>query len=129
MRRAHGLLGLAGLAAAGAIVGVVGAFVQAIPLSIGGVRLPVGALVAVAMTTVAVHAGAMLARQRAGAIAVALGWVVTVLWMSVFPTSEGDVILAATTSALVYVYGGVLLAAFAVVLPVRLARSGSEARS
>jgi Family of unknown function (DUF6113) len=120
---------MAGLAAAGAIVGVVGAFVQAITLSIGGVRLPLGAVVAVVMAAVAVRAGAVLVHQRAGAVAVAVGWVVTVLWMSVFPTSEGDVILAATTSALVYVYGGVLLAAFAAVLPLRAAPSGSEARS
>jgi hypothetical protein len=129
VQRARGLLVIAGLAAAGAVVGVVGAFVQAITLTIGEVRLPVGAVVAVTMTTIAVRAGALLVHQRAGAIAVAVGWVVTVLWMSVFPTSEGDVILATTTSALVYVYGGVLLASLAAVFPLRTVRPGSEARS
>jgi Family of unknown function (DUF6113) len=129
VQRARGLLVVAGLAASGAVVGIVGAFVQAISLSIGGVRMPIGAVVAVTMTTVAVRAGARLVHQRAGAIAVAAGWVVTVLWMSVFPTSEGDIILASSTSALMYVYGGVLLAAFAAAFPVRPAASGSEARS
>lgn len=117
-----------GLAAMGAVVGIVGAFVQAISLSLGDVRLPIGAVVAVAVIAVAARAGAVLARSRAGAIAVAIGWALPVLWMSAFPTSEGDVILASTTSALLYVYGGVLLISFAAVLPVRPLRSADEAR-
>jgi Family of unknown function (DUF6113) len=123
MRRVRGLLGIAGLVAAGAIVGIVGAFVQAITLSIGGLRLPVGAVVAVVMVTAAVRSAAVFARGRAGAVAVAAGWAATVLWMTLFPTDEGDVIIAATTSGAVYVYGGVLLAAFAVVLPASSLRS------
>jgi hypothetical protein len=117
-----------GLAAMGAVVGIVGAFVQAITLSLGDVRLPIGAVVAVAVIAVAARAGAVLAHSRAGAIAVAIGWALPVLWMSAFPTSEGDVILASTTSALIFVYGGVLAATFAVVLPVRPLRSADEAR-
>jgi hypothetical protein len=117
-----------GLAAMGAVAGIVGAFVQAISLSFGDVRLPVGAVVAVAVIAVAARSGAVLAHSRAGAIAVAIGWALPVLWMSAFPTSEGDVILASTTSALLYVYGGALLISFAVALPVRPLRSADEAR-
>jgi hypothetical protein len=129
VRRAHGLLVVLGLAAIGAVVGIVGAFVQAIYLSLGDVRLPIGAVVAVAVIAVAARAGAVFTHSRAGAIAVAIGWALPVLWMSAFPTSEGDVILASTTSALIFVYGGVLAATFAVVLPVRPLRSADEART
>jgi hypothetical protein len=128
VRRARGLLVVLGLAAVGVLAGLVGAFVQAISLSFGDVRLPIGAVVAVALITVVARTSAVLVGSRAGAIAVAVGWALPVLWMSAFPTSEGDVILASTTSALIYVYGGVLLAAFAAVLPVRALRSGDEAR-
>jgi hypothetical protein len=128
VRRARGFLTIVGLAVAGAIVGVVGAFVQAITLPVGSVDTPVGAVAAVAMTTIAVRTGATLLHHRAGAIAVAVGWAVTVLWTSTFPTNEGDIIIGATTSALVYVYGGVLLASFAIVFPVRTSRTGFEAR-
>jgi Family of unknown function (DUF6113) len=127
VRRARGLLTVVGLAAAGAIVGLVGAFVQAISVPVGSVDVPVGAIAAVTMTTIAVRAGATLLHHRAGAVAVAVGWAVTVLWMSTFPTNEGDIIIATTTSALVYLYGGVLLASFAIAFPVRATRSGFEA--
>lgn len=117
-----------GLAAAGAVIGVVGAFVQAITSTLAGVDVPIGALAAVTMTALAVRAGAALVHRRAGAVAVAVGWVATVLWMSLFPSNEGDVIIGATTSALIYVYGGVLVAVFATVFPVRAATSNSQAR-
>jgi hypothetical protein len=128
VRRARGFLTIVGLAVAGATVGVVGAFAQAITLPVGSVDAPAGAVAAVAMTTIAVRTGATLLHHRAGAIAVAVGWAVTVLWMSMFPTNEGDIIIGATTSALMYVYGGVLLASFAIVFPVRASRAGFEAR-
>lgn len=110
------LLGVVlGLAALGFAVGAVDAFMQARTLEIG-VRLPVGAVLAVAVLGgVALSAG-LCTRSRIGLGVVALGWVVSVVLFT-SPRAEGDVIVAADVPGYLYLFGGVLMLAALSAIP------------
>lgn len=102
------LLGVVlGLAALGFGIGVVDAFAQARTIGIG-LRIPVGAILAVAVLGgVALSAG-LLTRSRIGLGVVALGWVVSVVLFT-SPRAEGDVIIAADLPGYLYLFGGVIV--------------------
>ena len=98
-------------AVAGAAAGLLGSFVH--PLTV--VLLPVGLLLAFALSAaVFVTAGLLLGRR--GAVAAGAGWVVTVLLLA-SPRPEGDLVVPGSAGGYVWLFGGTLLAAGCLALP------------
>ena len=108
-------------AVAGAAAGLLGSFVH--PLTV--VLLPVGLLLAFALSAaVFVTAGLLLGPR--GAVAAGAGWVVTVLLLA-SPRPEGDLVVPGSVGGYVWLFGGTLLAAGCLALPYgRLPRPGVQ---
>lgn len=70
---------------------------------------PGGLLLALAGTVGLFWGGAKLCRTRVGAVAPAVGWVVTVLLLTA-PRPEGDFVFGAGTGSYVFLFGGMLAA-------------------
>ena len=100
-------------AVAGAVAGLLGSFVH--PLTV--VLLPVGLLLAFALSA-AVFVTAGLLLGRGGAVAAGAGWVVTVLLLA-SPRPEGDLVVPGSAGGYVWLFGGTLLAAGCLALPDR----------
>ena len=87
---------------------------QAAPLASGsgsgGIGLPVGALIGLALFTALLILGATLLRSPIGVLLPAAGWLV-VLAVLMYGSGKGDVVLANTGTAQLFLYGGLLLAA------------------
>ncbi|MGQ5224230.1 DUF6113 family protein [Streptomyces sp. MN3] len=97
--RAAALLGLLVL---GALVGVAGALVQP-------AWFPGGLLLALAGEAGAVLGAARLMRSRSGGIAVAAGWMITVVLLTV-SRPEGDFLFAAGSGSYLFLLGGIAVA-------------------
>lgn len=108
---------------AGAAVGVVGSFIH--PLTRAG--LPVGLLVALALSAAVPAAAGLTVRSRSGAGLVALGWLVAVVTMSL-PRSEGDLVVPATALGYSWLLGGTLVAGLTLTWPYSLLPRPTEAR-
>jgi hypothetical protein len=123
-------LGLAGFGAAGVVVGLVGTMIQGYTVRIGGsgprlldasdpasatgagsgLAFPFGAVIGlVLLTALLLVAGALLRAPRAVAIP-AGGWLLVVAVLMFGVGNSGDVILANTAAAQVFVYGGLVIA-------------------
>ena len=106
----------------GAVLGVVGAFVQAqralLELPWGMVTVPWGvALVWIALIA-AVRGGAWAIGTRWGSWAVQVGWLVLTVAMAA-ESPSGDLALSGGTRQMAYLLGGVILGSAAATLPVR----------
>ncbi|MEU8290202.1 DUF6113 family protein [Streptomyces pseudogriseolus] len=97
--RAAALLGLLVL---GALVGVAGSLVQP-------AWFPGGLLLALAGEAGAVLGAARLTRGRSGGIAVAAGWMITVVLLTV-SRPEGDFLFAAGSGSYLFLLGGIAVA-------------------
>ena len=95
----------------GLLEGLIGCFQYA--GSVG--HVPVAALALLLVLFVTCLLAGLGMRSAGAAFAVAAGWFVVAAVLSV-PTGGGSVILTNTTPAMVYVYGGALVAAAAIVL-------------
>lgn len=126
---------LVALGAAGALIGLMGSMVQGYTLRLGGsssgliqdssagtapsgpggFEFPLGALCALAVLAGVLYAGARAFRGPIGVCVPALTWLLAVGALT-FGTSKGDVVLASTTAAEIYVYGGLVLGAVGLLL-------------
>ncbi|GHG38168.1 putative membrane protein YccC [Streptomyces albogriseolus] len=97
--RAAALLGLLVL---GALVGAAGALVQP-------AWFPGGLLLALAGEAGTVLGAARLTRSRSGGIAVAAGWMITVVLLTV-SRPEGDFLFAAGSGSYLFLLGGIAVA-------------------
>lgn len=100
----------------GALVGLVGAFVQAQRLAVGAVTVPWGFVLVWVVLLVAVRGGAWAIGSRWGAWAVAAGWLGMTVAMSA-ESPSGDLAISGGTRQLVYLIGGVVLVSAAATLP------------
>jgi hypothetical protein len=82
---------------------------NAAPAGPGGVAFPLGALCSLLALAVLFYVGARVFRGPIGVCVPALGWIVAVGALT-FGTSKGDVILASTVAAEIFVYGGLVVA-------------------
>jgi hypothetical protein len=82
----------------------------------GGWAFPLGALAALAVLGAIYYIGARFLRSPLGVTVPALSWLVVVAALMYGESSKGDVLLASTLSAEVFVYGGLLVAAVLLVL-------------
>lgn len=112
MPSAGRLLLHAAAVAVGAVAGLLGSFVH--PLRLLG--LPTGLLCGLALTAVAVAASGLLAGERSGALAAAIGWVAPVLLLSA-PRPEGDLVVPGTALGFAWLVGGTVVAGVAVSWP------------
>lgn len=102
----------------GFVVGVAGAFVQAIDTSIAGVPVPYGLVIAVGAAASAFWLARLIApRGRAGVIVASAAWLVGVLPLST-GRPEGDIILpGGDARSYAYLFLPVLIAAALATLP------------
>ncbi len=107
--------------AVGVLVGLCGSFFQQ--------RGPVASVLAVLVTAVAIVLSGVATAARTGAVLAFLGWFLTVTALSL-GRPEGDVVIAASSRGYVWIYGGALVGAAAMVpnYP-RLASSTRRRRS
>lgn len=104
---------LHGLAvAAGAIAGVLGSFVHALPTA----GLPGGLLCALVLSVAVFATARLVAGSRSGAAAAAAGWLLPVLLLSA-PRAEGDLVVAGSGVGYTWLLGGTLLAGLAIGWP------------
>lgn len=112
-RRATTVVTYAGLAAGGALVGVLGAFYHLATIDVGGLRLPFMLPVLVALVAVLVHGGGRACGGRLGAVLPAAAWLVVTLFAA-SPRPEGDVLVTGGWLSLAYLLVGTLAASVAV---------------
>ncbi|MCY7372437.1 MAG: DUF6113 family protein [Spirochaetaceae bacterium] len=104
---------LHGLAAgAGALAGVLGSFVHALPTA----GLPGGLLCALVLSVAVFATARLVAASRSGAAAAAAGWLLPVLLLSA-PRAEGDLVVAGSGVGYTWLLGGTLLAGLAIGWP------------
>lgn len=106
----RGLL-ILGLALAGAVLAIYGAFL--VPLRVGGAPAPVSPVLAVVGNLVLCLGGARAEGSRWGALAGAAGWAATALTLSA-ARPEGDVIVTGGTTGTLFLLLGMLAAAVGV---------------
>ncbi len=118
----YGLLFVVGL-----VAGMFGVALAPLRLQVGGVTLPVGLLVVVAIPVVA-RAGAWIMGARLGAGCVAIGWALpTIAFVLAGP--GGDVLLPDVPRTWIYLLGTTLLLVLAAAVPLpRGARELAESR-
>jgi hypothetical protein len=103
----HGTAFLAGVAAGG-----LGSFVQGYLWH----GLPVGLLVALALSVAVFSATGLTLGARSGALAATAGWLLAVLYLSL-RRPEGDLVVPASTLGYCWLFGGTLLAGAAIAVP------------
>ncbi|MGH8868008.1 MAG: DUF6113 family protein [Actinomycetes bacterium] len=108
------VLRYAGLALAGALLGVAGAFLHAVPLDVMGARLPLLLPVVLGVLAVVVVGGGVVTGGRLGAALPALGWLLCTLPFA-FPRPEGDLVVGAGGTSVAYLLLGVVVAGLGVV--------------
>ena len=102
--------------AMGAVIGVVGAFLQGARWTAGGATLPWGLVVSLVALLVLVRAGVEVTRSRWGGwISVAMGIAVTVGVAAELPS--GDLVISAGGRQMAYLLGGVIIGAAAATVP------------
>ncbi len=108
----------------GAVIGLLGAFVQAQRLTLGDVTVPWGFVLVWVVLIVAVRAAAWAIGSRWGAWAVAVGWLGMTVAMSA-ESPSGDLAISGGTRQLVYLLGGVVLVSAAATIPLPRPRPSS----
>ena len=84
------------------------------PAGPGGVAFPLGAICSLLALGALLYIGARVFRGPIGVCVPALAWLVAVGALT-FGTSKGDVVLASTVAAEIYVYGGLVVDAVVLV--------------
>jgi hypothetical protein len=100
----------------GLLFGFAGALIQTYTVSVGSVRLPAGAVLALVAVVLVARAGAWWQGSRTGAITFSIGWLAATLIMG-SETSAGDLILNSGTRQMGYLIGGTILLAAACGFP------------
>lgn len=100
---------------AGAAAGVLGSFVHAYTTH----RVPVGLLVALALSLAVFGTAGLAGRARSGTLAAAAGWLLAVAYLSL-QRPEGDLVVPASTLGYCWLLGGTLVAGVAIALPYSL---------
>lgn len=106
---------------AGAGAGVLGSFVHGYQLH----GLPVGLLVALALSLVVFGTAGLAVRARSGALAAASGWLFAVAYLSL-QRPEGDLVVPASTLGYLWLFGGTLVAGAAIAVPYSLWPAGDR---
>jgi hypothetical protein len=107
----------------GGLAGVVGSFLQAVTVAFGPLELPIGLVLALALSVgIFIWAG-LATGSRIGAAVAFLSWLVAVVFMSM-KRSEGDLVLTAQLIPLAWIFGGMVLGTVCVY--VRYPRSRGE---
>lgn len=121
---------LAGLGAAGAVVGLIGALVQGYTVRIGGsgaglrdagdpaggvggsagFAFPLGAVIGLALFTALLVVAATTLRQPLGVLICGGAWLAVVALLMFAGGNRGNVILANDSAAQIFVYGGMVVA-------------------
>ncbi|MGZ4611353.1 MAG: DUF6113 family protein [Actinomycetes bacterium] len=107
----------------GAAAGVLGSFVHAYTFH----GLPVGLLVALALSLAVFATGGLAAGARSGALAAAAGWLVAVAYLSL-QRPEGDLVVPASTLGYCWLFGGTLVAGAALAFPYALWSAADQNR-
>ena len=107
------------LAVAGVVLALFGGFLQAWTVAVAGWSVPVGLVLTLATLVVTIRALVHTFQTRRAGVAFFVGWVVVSVLLAL-PTPGGDIVIAANTLALVYLFGGVVVGSMAANLPVRL---------
>lgn len=106
----------AALLVLGLLFGFVGALIQTYTITVGSVRLPVGAVLTLVAVVLVARAGAWWQGSRLGAVTFSVGWLVATLMMG-STTGAGDLILSSGTRQIGYLIGGTILLAAACGFP------------
>lgn len=112
------------LALAGVVLALFGGFLQAWTVTVFGWSAPLGLVLTLATLVVTIRALVHTFQTRRAGVAFFVGWVVVSVLLAL-PTPSGDIVIAANTLALVYLFGGVVVGSMAANLPVRLRPAGS----
>lgn len=107
------------LAFAGVVLGLFGGFLQAWTIPVLGWQAPVGLVLVLATLVAVIRALVHAFGTRRAALAFFVGWVVVSVLLAL-PTSAGDIVIASSPIALVYLFGGVVIGSMAANLPARL---------
>lgn len=111
------------LALAGVVLALFGGFLQAWTVQLSGWPVPVGLVLTIATLVVTIRALVHTFQTRRAGVAFFVGWAVVSVLLAL-PTPGGDIVIAADTLALVYLFGGVVVGSMAANLPVRLRPAG-----
>lgn len=103
----------------GGAIGLFGGFLQALTVQVAGLALPVGAVLVIGTLVASIRAAVHLFDRRLAGVLLLVGWVVVSVLLSV-EWPGGDVVISRSAAALVYLFGGVVLASAAANLPARL---------
>lgn len=114
----------------GAVIGLIGAFVQADRLLIGTVAIPWGTVLVLVVLVLVTRGGVWLLVSRWGGFAVLLGWLSLTIVMSA-DSPSGDLALSAGGRQMAYLVGGVIVATAATTVPAmpRRVQQGKAAES
>jgi hypothetical protein len=104
---------------AGGVLGLFGGFLQAVAPRIGGVPIPVGAVLVVATLVACIRALIHHYDSRRPGVLLLLGWLVVSVALAL-PWPGGDVVIGQGAVALGYLFGGVVMASAAANIPARL---------
>ena len=102
------VLGAAGLFLLGAVVAVSGTAVSLLTVRLAGVSWPIGLIFVLVVTGLCFRLGGQLL-GRTGAFAAVAGWVLAIAGL-LWPRPEGDVLIPASWSGIVFLGGGVAVA-------------------
>ncbi len=111
----------------GVVLGLVGAFLQAVTVSVGDLALPVGLVVMLAALFASLRMVIHLYGLRRAGVVVLVGWTLATLVLAL-PGPGGDVAIPGTSEgvggiyALVYLLGGVVFGTACVNVPAQLRR-------
>ncbi len=98
----------AALLVLGLLLGFIGAAIQTHTVTVGSVRLPTGAVLALVAILLVARAGAWWQGSRLGAITFSIGWLAATLLMG-STTAAGDLILTSGNRQMGYLIGGTIL--------------------
>jgi hypothetical protein len=117
---------LLGLFLLGLIVGIGGALVHYMRVSVGGTALPTGTVLGVLAVGGVAFAGGVLLRSRLGAAIPSAGWLVAGMVLS-SPKAEGDILIGGAGIDYGFLVGGVALLLAVCALPYGLLAAGPAA--
>lgn len=110
-----------GALAAGLVIGLIGAFVQAdrfiLTVPWGLLVVPWGMVVVIVILAIAIRGGAWLVGNRWGAMTLFFGWILATIVMA-GESPSGDLALSGGGRQWVYLLGGVVIGAAASTFPV-----------
>jgi hypothetical protein len=115
-RRPGHLLTYVVLAVGGLLLGLVGAGLSAVRVTVAGVSIPWGLALTLVALGVGARSAAWLVGRRRAAVAVTVGWMVPTLAFAAL-SPGGDVLLPDLPRTYAYLLGGVLVSTLASTIP------------